>query len=108
MIFEYTPNLPGKHEGNYIFEIPHRTIKIREFFLLKGLVKDPNIFFDVGRLNFGPLLLQGKNIETIHIKNLESIAFNFKFSKASIHKNPEYANSLEVIPLEGTVKANSE
>ena len=106
MVFEYTPTKPGKHEGYWIFEIPKKNVK--QYFYFVGKVKDPNIFFDVGKLNFGPLLLQGKNIETIHIKNLESIAFNFKFSKASIHKNPEYANSWEVIPLEGTVKANSE
>jgi hydrocephalus-inducing protein len=98
MIFEYTPNLPGKHEGNYIFEIPHRTIKIREFFLLKGLVKDPNIFFDVGKINFGPLLLGGRGREKVNLKNLEHIPFFFKFDKSSIFGNPEYANSLSVEP----------
>ena len=61
----------------------------------------------MGKVNFGPLLLKGKNQETVNIKNLEHIPFNYKFSKASIHKNPEYANSLEVYPLEGVVGANS-
>jgi len=61
MVFEYTPNLSGNHEGYYIFEIPNKSIRIKEYFYLKGTVKDPNIFFDVGKVNFGPLLLGGKS-----------------------------------------------
>lgn len=65
MIFEYTPNLPGNHEGYFIFEIPNQRIKIREFFYLSGNVKDPNIFFDVGKINFGPLLIGGKSRDVV-------------------------------------------
>ena len=94
MVFEYTPNLTRKHEDTYIFEIPKKSIKVKEYFLLRGTVKDPNIFFDVGKVNFGPLLIGGKSREIVNLKNLEHIPFFFKFSKESIHKNPEYANSL--------------
>lgn len=79
MIFEYTPNVPGKHEGHWVFEIPQ--FKLKEYFYLTGSVKDPNIFFDVGKINFGPLLLSGKGKEIVQIRNLEHIPFYFKFDK---------------------------
>ena len=62
-------------------------------------MKDPNIFFDVGKINFGPLLLSGKGKEIVHIRNLEHIPFYFKFDKDSIWGNPDYGNSLSVYPL---------
>lgn len=59
MIFEYTPDLLGTHESYWVFEIPSE--KIIQYFLLIGDVVEPNVFFDIGKINFGPLLLGGKN-----------------------------------------------
>jgi len=92
MMFTYTPELSGKHEGFWIFEIPSH--KIKEWFYLVGTVKEPNVFFDVGKINFGPLLLGGKSREIVHINNLEDIPFYYKFQKESLTGSPEYANSL--------------
>ena len=68
MVFEYTPDLSGVHESYWTFEIPSE--KIIQYFLVVGNVVEPNIFFDVGKINFGPLLLGGKNKETVILKNL--------------------------------------
>lgn len=59
IVFEYTPDLLGTHESYWVFEIPSE--KIVQYFLLVGDVVEPNIFFDTGKINFGPLLLGGKN-----------------------------------------------
>lgn len=69
MIFEYTPDLLGTHESYWVFEIPNE--KITQYFLLVGDVVEPNIFFDIGKINFGPLLLGGKNRQMVCLKNLE-------------------------------------
>ena len=82
IIFEYTPEISGTHEAYYIFEIPEKDIK--EYFFLVGEVNDPNVFIDVGKVNFGPLLLKGKNKDIVNIKNLEHIPFYFTFDKESI------------------------
>jgi len=42
------------------------------------------VFFDTGKINFGPLLLGGKNKELIRLKNLEDVPLPFSFDKASI------------------------
>ena len=70
-------------------------------------MNDPNVFIDVGKVNFGPLLLKGKNKETVNIKNLEHIPFSFYFDKESIAGRPEYANSLTVSPMSGVVRSDS-
>jgi len=49
-----------------------------------GTVIEPKVFFDVGKVNFGPLLLGGRNKETIKLKNLEEVAIPFNFEKESI------------------------
>lgn len=49
-----------------------------------GEVREPNVFMDVGKVNFGPLLLSGKNKETVKLKNLEEIPIPFSFVKESI------------------------
>lgn len=49
-----------------------------------GEVREPNVFIDVGKVNFGPLLLTGKNKETVKLKNLEEIPIPFSFVKESI------------------------
>ena len=73
-----------------------------------GEVNDPNVFIDVGKVNFGPLLLKGKNKETVHIKNLEHIPFSFTFDKDSISGDPEYANSLVVSPMSGVIRSDGQ
>ncbi len=35
--------------------------------MLLANVNEPNIFFDVGNVNFGPLLIGGKNKEEVKI-----------------------------------------
>ena len=73
-----------------------------------GEVNDPNVFIDVGKVNFGPLLLKGRNKDVVHIKNLEHIPFYFSFDKESIQGDPEYANSLQVSPMSGVVRADNQ
>ena len=79
MVFDYTPDLPGTHESYWTFEIPSE--KIIQYFLVVGNVVEPNIFFDVGKINFGPLLLGGKNKETVILKNLEEVPLAFHFER---------------------------
>ena len=62
--------------------------------MIQGVVKEPRVFLDVGKVNFGPLLLGGKNKETVYLKNLEAVPIHFSFDKQSILGEPEYGNSL--------------
>jgi hydrocephalus-inducing protein len=94
MIFEYTPDLVGIHESYWQFEIAEH--HIQQNFMLVGTVVEPNVLFDVGKVNFGPLLIGGKNKEIVLLKNLEEVPINFNFEKASILGDPEYADSLSV------------
>jgi hydrocephalus-inducing protein len=103
MIFEYTPDLPGTHESYWTFEIPSE--KIIQYFLVVGDVVEPNIFFDVGKINFGPLLLGGKNKEIVMLKNLEEVPLAFNFERESIKGEIDSGNSLSVEPMNGVVPA---
>jgi hydrocephalus-inducing protein len=58
MVFEYLPESLGVHESFWNFEIP--SLKQKQEFYVKGEVKEPNVFIDTGKVNFGPLLLSGK------------------------------------------------
>jgi len=62
----------------------------------------------LGKVNFGPLLLSGKNKETAILKNLEDVPISFYFDKESIKGEPDYNNSLQVSPMSGVVKPESE
>ena len=106
MIFEYSPETTGLHESYWTFEIPGE--KIIQYFLVVGVVKEANVFIDVGKVNFGPLLLGGKNKEVVKLKNLDDIPIPFYFDRESIRGDPEYADSLFVSPVSGVVKENSE
>lgn len=64
-----------------------------------GTVVEPNIFFDVGKVNFGPLLIGGKNKELVRLRNLEDIPIAFNFDKSTVLGDPDYANSLSVSPV---------
>lgn len=39
---------------------------------------------------------------------MEDIPISFNFDKESVKGDPEYADSLSVFPLNGTIKANGE
>lgn len=106
MIFEYNPELTGTHESLWMFEIP--SFKIKQPFLIVGKVLEPKVFFEVGKVDFGPLLLGGKNKETIKLKNLDHLPYTFNFSKASIKGDNEYGDSLVVNPLHGIVQGDNE
>ena len=54
------------------------------------------MFFDIGKINFGPLLLAGKNKEIINLKNLEDVPLAFSFDKESIKGEMEWSNSLKI------------
>jgi len=77
-------------------------------FMLVGTVIEPNVFFNVGKVDFGPLLIGGKNKEIVKLKNLEEVPISFNFDKASISGESDYGNSLIVFPISGQIKPNSE
>jgi hydrocephalus-inducing protein len=106
MIFEYKPEVPGLHESLWVFEIP--TMNMKQYFLLVGRVIEPKVFFEVGKVDFGPLLLGGKNKETIKLKNLDYLPYQFNFNKASIKGDNDYGDSLSIEPLQGLLAAESE
>lgn len=106
MIFEYSPELTGLHESYWTFEIPSE--KIVKHFLIAGIVKEANVFIDVGKVNFGPLLLGGKNKEIVTLKNLDDLPIPFYFDKESIRGDPDFGDSLFVSPISGVVRENSE
>lgn len=67
MIFEYTPEGVGEHESYWNFKVLSE--KISQPFLIVGRVIEPLLMFEHGKIDFGPLLLGGKNKETINITN---------------------------------------
>ena len=71
--------------------------------MVVGRVVEPNILFETGKIKFGPLLLEGKNREIVKIINQELIPFSFNFSKESVKGSPDYGESLQVNPIQGTV-----
>jgi len=106
MIFEYLPDIDGNHESYWTFSIPSE--KIKHHFAMIGRVTEPNVLLDVGSINFGPLLLGGKNKEVIKLKNLEHIPFTFNFDRESVKGDPEYGDSLMVTPMSGVISPDSE
>ena len=106
MTFEYTPDSVGEHESRWVFKIPRENIT--QQFLIVGRVNEPNVSLSAGKLKFGPLLLQGKNKDTVKIVNEEHIPFAFNFARESVRGSPDYGDSLKVVPMSGVVPANSE
>jgi hydrocephalus-inducing protein len=106
MVFEYTPDSVGEHESKWLFKIPQENIQ--QHFLIVGRVNEPNVLFESGKIRFGPLLLQGKNKETVRIINQEEIPFAFNFARDSIRGSPDYGDSLKVTPVSGVVPAQSD
>lgn len=101
MVFEYTPDTVGEHESRWLFKIPSENIQ--QYFLVVGRVNEPNVLFESGKIRFGPLLLAGKNKETIRIINQEEIPFAFNFASDSIKGSGDYGKSLVVTPKSGVV-----
>jgi len=54
------------------------------------------------------LLLQGKNKETVKLKNLEDVPIAFAFERDSIKGENDYGDSLQVIPMSGVIKPLSD
>jgi len=106
MIFEYTPDNVGEHESYWIFKIPSE--KIVQHFMVVGRVVEPNVLFETGKIQFGRLLLEGKNREVVNIINQEMIPFSFNFSKESVKGGQDYGDSLTVTPMAGTVPPQSQ
>jgi hydrocephalus-inducing protein len=106
MIFEYTPDNVGEHESFWLFKVPSE--KIVQHFMVVGRVAEPNVLFETGKIKFGPLLLEGKNRETVNIINQEQIPFSFNFSKESVKGSPEFGDSLRVNPMSGVVAPQSQ
>lgn len=69
--------------------------------MVVGRVNEPNVLMETGKIKFGPLLLDGKNRETVKLINQEHIPFNFNFSKESVKGSPDYGDSLKVSPMSG-------
>ena len=69
---------------------------------------EPKVFFEVGKVDFGPLLLKGKNKEVIKLKNLDHLPYHYNFAKASIRGESQYGDSLHVTPVSGVVLGDSE
>lgn len=63
------------------------------------------MFFDTGKINFGPLLIGGKNKEIINLKNLEDVPLAYSFDKESIKGEMEWGNSLTIEPISGVVNS---
>lgn len=70
-------------------------------------MREPNVFINTGKVNFGPLLLGGKANEKVMIKNLENVPIQFNFDKDSLQGDSEMS-CITVSPMQGVVKANSE
>jgi len=103
MIFEYVPDTVGEHDSRWLFRIPSENIT--QEFLIVGRVIEPNVLFEFGKLKFGPLLLGGKQKETMRIINQEHIPFSYNFSSASVKGSPDFGDSLKVSPMSGTIPA---
>lgn len=107
--FQFAPKnkLERKIDEYWQFEIPSENIK--EIFHFVGHVIEPKVFFNNARVNFGPLLLEGKGKESIILKNSDENSYSFAFTKKSIKgKDIKHANSLSVKPLSGIIPPNNE
>jgi len=106
MVFSYTPDSVETHESYWSFEITEHGIQ--QLFLLLGQVIEPKTFISVGKVNFGPLLINNKNKEIVALKNLEDVPVAFNFTRDSVRGELEYADSLSVSPMSGVVNPQKE
>ena len=102
MAFEYTPDAVGNQESFWLFKIPSE--RLVQHFMVVGMVVEPTILFEMGKINYGPLLVGGRNREVVNLINQEHIPFPFAFERSAIRGNPEYGDSLTVSPMTGVVE----
>ena len=105
MMFEYTPDTVGKHESFWQFKI--NSEKIIQFFIVVGMVVEPIVLFETTKINFGPLLIGGKNREVVKLINQEHLPFPFNFDRQSIKGSQDDGDSLSVKPISGVVNPQS-
>lgn len=105
MCFEYLPSSLGQHDTYWNFKV--QSEKIVHKFLFIGQTREPMILFNVGKVNFGNLLIGGRNKEMIQIINEEHIPYKYYFEKESIKGNNSYGDSLFVTPIAGTLQPKS-
>ena len=105
MVFEYTPETLGTHESYWTFQIIGE--KITQHFLIVGQVLEPLILFETAKVDFGPLLVGGKNREIIKLMNKEYIPFAFNFDPKSVKGSLEDGDSLKVTPMSGLIEPQS-
>ena len=105
MVFEYTPNSLETHESAYTFKI--NSEKLSHKFLFHGVAREPMILFNPGKVDFGNLLLGGRNNKIIEIVNEEHLPYKFNFDRDSIKGNSLYGDSLIVSPITGTLQPKS-
>jgi len=106
MAFEYTPDtIGGTHESYWEFHIPEE--KLVQHFLVVGQVLEPLVLFETSKVDFGPLLVGGKNRESVKLVNQEHIPFTFAFDPKSVKGLPEDGESLQVTPMSGVVDPQS-
>ena len=73
-----------------------------------GIVNEPVVELEKGKVNFGPLLIGGKAKETLLLLNQEHIPFAFHFDKSTIQGEEAYGDSLNVNPVSGIIEPNSQ
>lgn len=102
MAFEYIADSIGTHESYWEFKIP--TEKVVQQFLVVGQVIEPLVLFESAKVDFGPLLVGGKNREVVKLVNKEHIPFAFAFDYKSVKGIPEDGESIVVNPMKGVVE----
>ena len=104
MQFEFVPNSSCSDTVERRFTFKLNAHSITQNFLIRGTVVQPKVFFSVAKIDFGPLLVDTKNKETVQLRNFDVMPYGFSFLKTSIKgTQPSYYGSLEVAPLTGTV-----
>jgi len=109
MHFEFYPDAtsPDKQDQNYAFVI--KQFSLTESFIFRTKVKQPKVFLSTSKVDFGPLLLSGKCKETVMLKNLDNVPYNFSFSKSSLKDvGKDRQSSLKISPLHGTILPNQD
>eukprot|EP01022_Parablepharisma_sp_SALTPOND_P020800 TRINITY_DN386_c0_g1_i3.p1 TRINITY_DN386_c0_g1~~TRINITY_DN386_c0_g1_i3.p1 ORF type:complete len:4093 (+),score=589.86 TRINITY_DN386_c0_g1_i3:873-13151(+) len=104
MAFEYVPESIGTHESYWEFRVLSE--KVTQQFLIVGQVLEPLVLFETAKVDFGPLLVGGKNREIVQLRNQEHIPFAFNFDFKTLRAG-EDTDSLSVTPTRGTVDPQS-
>jgi hydrocephalus-inducing protein len=109
MHFEFYPDANSPDKQDQVFTFLIKQFSLTESFIFRTKVRQPKVFFSTSKIDFGPLLLSGKTKEIVQLKNLDNVAYNFSFSKASLKEvGKDRQSSLRVSPLHGTIPPNSD